>query len=164
MRGKSPQASALGRGLGAASMRPAHYAREVPAPPRHPAKKCPCFNEARALCAGSPCRCAPGGCPAARFNEARALCAGSPTGNPTTPTEAADASMRPAHYAREVPNRQIHYGRPDLASMRPAHYAREVGLGGRTVERAVSASMRPAHYAREVNTLTPARASAARLQ
>ena len=60
-----------------ASMRPAHYAREVwTATPNMRSPPC-CFNEARALCAGSLrgrlTRTPRLGC----FNEARALCAGS---------------------------------------------------------------------------------------
>ena len=82
-------------------MRPAHYAREVCRTFSSAGLPPACFNEARALCAGSRrdgrrLRPAP-----ARFNEARALCAGSPCAR-TPDTPSAGASMRPAHYAREV--------------------------------------------------------------
>ena len=36
------------------------------------------------------------------------------------------ASMRPAHYAREVSSPSLYLRRGGQASMRPAHYAREV--------------------------------------
>ena len=64
--------------------------------------------------------------------------------------KATPASMRPAHYAREV--KQLASRVVDLvvASMRPAHYAREVPLARIIVVRPGDASMRPAHYAREV--------------
>ena len=42
------------------------------------------------------------------------------------------------------------------ASMRPAHYAREVQDVAGAVLHADAASMRPAHYAREVNVATAA--------
>ena len=60
-----------------------------------------------------------------RFNEARALCAGS-LGHMATVENLRVASMRPAHYAREVD--ALFGGNSELskASMRPAHYAREV--------------------------------------
>ena len=60
------------------------------------------------------------------------------------------ASMRPAHYAREV--RVLAQARRDgcAASMRPAHYAREVLTRMRARYKTEIASMRPAHYAREV--------------
>ena len=38
------------------------------------------------------------------------------------------ASMRPAHYAREVDRVHAAVRRPGVASMRPAHYAREVPM------------------------------------
>ena len=38
----------------------------------------------------------------------------------------------------------------EIASMRPAHYAREVGTANAEAGPLPSASMRPAHYAREV--------------
>ena len=60
-----------------ASMRPAHYAREVASASLSRWRSCKRFNEARALCAGS-----------WQGQEA----------NEWTPK----ASMRPAHYAREV--------------------------------------------------------------
>ena len=66
------------------------------------------------------------------------------------PPERREASMRPAHYAREVPAEGAVKRRMKCASMRPAHYAREVGLNGEILHQAVQASMRPAHYAREV--------------
>ena len=59
------------------SMRPAHYAREVGKPVRTGGRKKYAFNEARALCAGSCCRCGFG-------------------------LGGSEPSMRPAHYAREV--------------------------------------------------------------
>ena len=83
------------------------------------------------------------------FNEARALCAGShpPSGRQWDHDA---ASMRPAHYAREVGPRPADGPHAACASMRPAHYAREVSAcaGGRRHHH--GASMRPAHYAREV--------------
>ena len=60
------------------------------------------------------------------------------------------ASMRPAHYAREVKEQREASIRALNASMRPAHYAREVGGAARGPRIGVPASMRPAHYAREV--------------
>ena len=86
---------------GEASMRPAHYAREVLQDAE--------FSRRGILC----------------FNEARALCAGSRVGRRHSAAAAA-ASMRPAHYAREVSNSRIRSRRSYDASMRPAHYAREV--------------------------------------
>ena len=108
------------------------------------------------------------------FNEARALCAGS-KGQEVSWATSYHASMRPAHYAREVPllqdeqtgtwyasMRPAHYAREvprtrrgaaaprGDASMRPAHYAREVALTHDRIPEASLASMRPAHYAREV--------------
>ena len=62
------------------------------------------------------------------------------------------ASMRPAHYAREVMLRLARYLAKYLASMRPAHYAREVRRRMLKPNIAPVASMRPAHYAREVVT------------
>ena len=107
------------------------------------------FNEARALCAGSFGGQTTETTLTHRFNEARALCAGSSRkSSPRRKNEV--ASMRPAHYAREVLGATDEAIRHINASMRPAHYAREVlppvfpGLPRR------SASMRPAHYAREV--------------
>ena len=64
------------------------------------------------------------------------------------------ASMRPAHYAREVPpERREQPPVPPEASMRPAHYAREVLPAAVAPDHDVAASMRPAHYAREVAAL-----------
>ena len=65
------------RSAARASMRPAHYAREVGLAGTLGCLTPICFNEARALCAGSLQR--PGYFAKAtpRFNEARALCAGS---------------------------------------------------------------------------------------
>ena len=64
------------------------------------------FNEARALCAGSHPRtaCWPGA--VSCFNEARALCAGSRLLNRLFMAGLA-ASMRPAHYAREVRTKRL---------------------------------------------------------
>ena len=65
------------------------------------------FNEARALCAGSCSKHANEPQILSRFNEARALCAGSwPPGAPAGACGAL-ASMRPAHYAREVSGRAM---------------------------------------------------------
>ena len=64
-----------------------------------------------------------GGLP--RFNEARALCAGSFV-KPPYRDSGHLASMRPAHYAREVRRRGGVPKGDRPASMRPAHYAREV--------------------------------------
>ena len=65
------------------------------------------------------------------FNEARALCAGSnQTSQETSNME--NASMRPAHYAREVPHVLQPFLGTIVASMRPAHYAREVNAAYRT--------------------------------
>ena len=61
------------------------------------------------------------------------------------------ASMRPAHYAREVPQRVDVRQRSVEASMRPAHYAREVLDSLTAAYIPCGASMRPAHYAREVS-------------
>ena len=101
MRGKSIRAIATGCGTGAASMRPAHYAREVLLGRQLKGQLHCCFNEARALCAGSPPVLPP-------------------------PSAAPVASMRPAHYAREVEKRRGAEAPLPAASMRPAHYAREV--------------------------------------
>ena len=60
------------------------------------------------------------------------------------------ASMRPAHYAREVPLEGVVAGALPVASMRPAHYAREVQARRMGAVAGRAASMRPAHYAREV--------------
>ena len=60
-----------------------------------------------------------------RFNEARALCAGS-CGLREAPSAKGVASMRPAHYAREVALNKVLECSYGDASMRPAHYAREV--------------------------------------
>ena len=45
----------------------------------------------------------------------------------TWPHSESFASMRPAHYAREVGPNQSRQSWNISASMRPAHYAREVG-------------------------------------
>ena len=149
MRGKSAIQQILKRCGEGASMRPAHYAREVPA-------------NIRGACGWMEASMRPahyarevhtaGGGPSPQkscFNEARALCAGSlPPAN--TRMHGDLASMRPAHYAREVivgTKEPLH---DQLASMRPAHYAREVGVSAKQGVHALAASMRPAHYAREV--------------
>ena len=62
------------------------------------------------------------------------------------------ASMRPAHYAREVVEADVLRLAGRAASMRPAHYAREVDGQGQEFGGVVAASMRPAHYAREVSS------------
>ena len=67
------------------------------------------------------------------------------------------ASMRPAHYAREVDAMASYMAKYLTASMRPAHYAREVSLRFVPIWRILLASMRPAHYAREVNSSQRAR-------
>ena len=85
-----------------ASMRPAHYAREVLDNGQFSTAGPQRFNEARALCAGSRCGEGVPRRPPRRFNEARALCAGSPPQPERPPAAPAAASMRPAHYAREV--------------------------------------------------------------
>ena len=59
------------------------------------------FNEARALCAGSMPSTYSGDKTQYRFNEARALCAGSSQATRSLLIYLR-ASMRPAHYAREV--------------------------------------------------------------
>ena len=109
-----------------ASMRPAHYAREVQSKsakirylldasmrPAHYAREVLLSAVLRSCCAG-------------RFNEARALCAGSPPCQGRANGESPRASMRPAHYAREVSLAPHAFTVVALASMRPAHYAREV--------------------------------------
>ena len=74
------------------------------------------------------------------------------------------ASMRPAHYAREV-LQSLHRRRLGAqASMRPAHYAREVATVDSIFYDASTASMRPAHYAREVRRTGPCRAPFGMLQ
>ena len=83
------------------------------------------------------------------FNEARALCAGS-KGQEVSWATSYHASMRPAHYAREVPLLQDEQTGTWYASMRPAHYAREVYAAITEAGSKTGASMRPAHYAREV--------------
>ena len=110
-----------------------------------------CFNEARALCAGSfhlghhelrgP------GC----FNEARALCAGSLQGLRDA-DGGLDASMRPAHYAREV-RPKWPPARVPLCSFNEARALCAGSCRGRGQRpgAAAGASMRPAHYAREVH-------------
>ena len=60
-----------------------------------------CFNEARALCAGSSGLRLRSAKPTRSFNEARALCAGSSFAHSASGT-LCRASMRPAHCAREV--------------------------------------------------------------
>ena len=174
MRGKSRTGTVCPRSHRGASMRPAHYAREVrgrtaqPAQP-HAASMRPAHYAREVLSI----RLLPaGGC--RRFNEARALCAGS-RGYKQRDLRKPNASMRPAHYAREVDNILLQERVESLASMRPAHYAREVRLRNATegapMKRfnearalcagsqlhlartgpVLQASMRPAHYAREVN-------------
>ena len=88
-----------------ASMRPAHYAREVRRRGTCRPARAPRFNEARALCAGSYRRRRQAGRDGRRFNEARALCAGSLGTDNNRSDDHDQASMRPAHYAREVANR-----------------------------------------------------------
>ena len=87
----------------------------------------PGFNEARALCAGSPGQLTDTDSQYMGFNEARALCAGSLRGGQQHLPARLPASMRPAHYAREVAGVAAPSCLPCRASMRPAHYAREVG-------------------------------------
>ena len=65
-------------------------------------------------------------------------------------TSANLASMRPAHYAREVARGADERTLAGQASMRPAHYAREVVEVVLQPSAETNASMRPAHYAREV--------------
>ena len=60
-----------------------------------------CFNEARALCAGSQEPAWTFDAQAGCFNEARALCAGSDEDPMEQPGDE-PASMRPAHCAREA--------------------------------------------------------------
>ena len=60
-----------------ASMRPAHCAREVTGSTFRTGTSTTCFNEARALCAGSSTWSSRLPQASTRFNEARALCAGS---------------------------------------------------------------------------------------
>ena len=67
----------------------------------------------------------------------------------------AEASMRPAHYAREVLVAVAADEPPADASMRPAHYAREVRQAVYPRGLQHLASMRPAHYAREVPPARP---------
>ena len=110
---------------------------------------CGSFNEARALCAGSCPRTPRSGRSSFRFNEARALCAGS-FPEQLEKLREMNASMRPAHYAREVPLILRQSNPPGQASMRPAHYAREVQRRRHPRSPRRPASMRPAHYAREV--------------
>ena len=103
-----------------------------------------------------PCR-APRWAAAKGFNEARALCAGS-SARQLERRPALQASMRPAHYAREVDaRRQQRWREAEKASMRPAHYAREVPQSQANRTGARRASMRPAHYAREVQEVGVAR-------
>ena len=90
-------------------MRPAHYAREVTAARGGSYLYVHSFNEARALCAGSCATNMPCKHNDSRFNEARALCAGSfPRAGPIH-VGLMFASMRPAHYAREVRVREDEY-------------------------------------------------------
>ena len=84
-----------------ASMRPAHYAREVDLMTGNQPAELESFNEARALCAGSQHGSILISGMNIGFNEARALCAGSPPAN-IRGACGWMASMRPAHYAREV--------------------------------------------------------------
>ena len=101
MRGKLRPLDDAGGAAGGASMRPAHYAREVqrlrlPGPDDGPASMRPA-HYAREVVPGalrSPGR-------AQCFNEARALCAGSCLACGLA-VATLTASMRPAHYAREV--------------------------------------------------------------
>ena len=74
------------------------------------------------------------------------------------------ASMRPAHYAREVGLAFAFLHVHSHASMRPAHYAREVFPSAVSSVSEIEASMRPAHYAREVLQWCPSRLAIVRLQ
>ena len=124
----SPDHRAFHGANGAASMRPAHYAREVRIQ----------SNKAQAQMAASmrPAHYArevrtsrhTAGRGSNRFNEARALCAGSQI-RMQQHLQQIHASMRPAHYAREVARKRDRRMRHHRASMRPAHYAREVPTG-----------------------------------
>ena len=138
-----------------ASMRPAHCAREVLSFCLRYPSTITCFNEARALCAGSSVfEAVKRLVPLASMRPAH--CAREVLGHHLFAGRVQRASMRPAHCAREVPVRQ---GRGDphrAASMRPAHCAREVGGGGLRQKPAHRASMRPAHCAREVPVLDEA--------
>ena len=66
-----------------ASMRPAHCAREVTPAAAPACSAVGCFNEARALCAGS-LVITPPSARTSGFNEARALCAGSSSWRPAS--------------------------------------------------------------------------------
>ena len=77
MRGKLIVLDFDGAQMIEASMRPAHYAREVPVIAVLRQLRHKRFNEARALCAGSSGCGRWAGSMTNRFNEARALCAGS---------------------------------------------------------------------------------------
>ena len=135
---------------GYASMRPAHYAREVSFRMTPSFWTSFSFNEARALCAGS-CRNTLLQQAANRVASMRpAHYAREVSQDPETQYVPCNASMRPAHYAREVSQDPETQYVPCNASMRPAHYAREVGSPFAAYCAATSASMRPAHYAREV--------------
>ena len=132
-----------------ASMRPAHQAREVLALGSLFSALRSRFNEARASSAGSTAkrRQLPQG--QRRFNEARASSAGSIFAA-ASGVAAEEASMRPAHQAREVvPGRPgcpgerggFNEARASSAGSTPGSHARPPNR---------PASMRPAHQAREV--------------
>ena len=113
------------------------------------------------------------------FNEARAFSAGNLDVSEASVDAYVDASMRPAHSAREILIRACGHKGPLQASMRPAHSAREIfrmpsaldgACGCFNEARAFSAgnprngaaerpqdllaSMRPAHSAREIASST----------
>ena len=63
------------------------------------------------------------------FNEARAFCAGNSRMGRRRGDDGRRASMRPAHFAREIAGATATIRALRLASMRPAHFAREIGAG-----------------------------------
>ncbi len=88
----------------------------------------PCFNEARANCAGNFFFKSPPPSLMACFNEARANCAGNFLEHGVRlPTYV--ASMRPAQIAREITRTAYSWMRLRNASMRPAQIAREIDYG-----------------------------------
>ena len=98
------------------------------------------------------------------FNEARASSAGSSAPHPVPLASRGNASMRPAHQAREVVQSGVGGAGALVASMRPAHQAREVRRRPALPGIFELASMRPAHQAREVPAVRDFSISDERLQ
>ena len=85
-----------------ASMRPAHSAREISAAELHARAGGNRFNEARAFSAGNHRQSVGISDIEWGFNEARAFSAGNPAPVARKCALLIDASMRPAHSAREI--------------------------------------------------------------